>query len=179
MELLYQYNYGKGKVVSKAMLYVLLSLLFVGLGAFCFWRWDLSFMFTDWHGYVLLVPYFLITLGTIITMFQLFVKIGKLNSGVPAFSVGADCFVFYDKDGLPSVVRFADCEQVRFKRNYKFRGSPAMLTLIVKYRDKMRPEMSNKIEIELSELDRSQWEVDKQLKKVYQKYKAANAESES
>lgn len=170
MEILYQYNYGKGKVIAKSLLYVFLSALFVGLGVFCFNRWDLSFMFTDWHGYVLLVPYGLITLGTIISMFQLFGKVGRSSRGVPAFSVGADSFVFYDKHGLPSVVPFSDCERVRFKRRYRYRGW-ITITLIIKYRNKMAPDETISKEIELSELDRPQRVVDTQLKKVYRNYK--------
>ena len=175
MEILHQYYYRKGPVVVKAVTYVLLSVLFVFLGVFCFNRWDLSFLFSDWKGWLIVGVYGLITLGTILSTFATFRKIGKLNNNIPALAVCEDRFVVYDGKGLPTTILFEDCDKVRFKTNIKYRGAPPTLTLIIKYHNKMEVETPENVDIDLSELDCPQKEIDKQLNKVYIKYKAANA----
>lgn len=46
----------------------------------------------------------------------------------------------------------------------------------MKYHEKKDPETTLRFEVSLSELNCSVKEIDKQLKKVYQKYKKASAE---
>jgi hypothetical protein len=55
-------------------------------------------MFHDWHGYVILIVYGLMTLAMILSAIESFRKAAKARHGIPAFAVGADCFIFYDKD---------------------------------------------------------------------------------
>ena len=170
-QLLHEYYYRKGKVVAKAVAYTIVSALLVALGVFCFKRWDLSFMFTDWKGYMMLGVYGLVTLGMILSAVDAFRKTAKANRGIPAFGVGPDRFVVYDKDGLSTTILFEDCERVRFKSEFRYRGAPPSLTLIIVYHDKSDPQTSERVEIPLNELDCSLREIDRQLKKVYQKYK--------
>ena len=174
MEILHQYYYRKGLATTKAVAYVILSVALVALGVFCFAHWDLSFLFDDWHGYVIIIVYGLITLGTILSTVENFRRTAKARHGIPAFAVGADFFVFYDNDGLATTIPFADCEQVRFKTVLEFRIPT--LKFIVKYHEKKDPESTLRFEVSLSELNCSVKEIDKQLKKVYQKYKKASAE---
>ena len=167
MQTTHQYYYHKGKAVAKAVVYTILSVLLVAFALFSYFHWELSFMFSEWQGYVIIVPYFLITLGIILSVFENFKKANMTSRGIPAFAVGDDNFVIYDK-GLANVIPFEDCDKVRFKRTYsRIRGT--QLFLIIKYHDKM--ETSSSFEVDLSELDRPQSEIDKQLKKIYNNYK--------
>lgn len=168
MQTTYQYYYRKGKVTAKAVIYTILSVLLVAFAVFSYVHWELSFMFTDWHGYVLIIPYFMITLGIILSVFENFKKAGKTNRGIPAFAVGEDCFVLYYNTGLANVILFEDCDKVSFKRTYsRIRGT--QLYLVIKYHDRM--DVPSTFKVDLSELDRPQSEIDKQLKKIYNNYK--------
>ncbi len=169
MEILHQYYYRQGLAAAKAVIYAILSVVFVAFGVYSFIHWELSFMFHDWHGYVILIVYGLMTLAMILSAVESFRKAAKTRHDIPAFAVGADCFVFYDKDDLATTIPFADCEQVRFKTVLRFRVPT--LKLIVKYHEKKDPENTLRFEVSLSELNRPAKEIDKQLKKVYQKYK--------
>lgn len=163
----HQYYYHKGKAVAKAIIYTILSVLLVAFAVFSYFHWELSFMFSEWQGYVIIIPYFLITLGIILSVFENFKKASMTSRCIPAFAVGDDNFVIYDK-GLANVIPFEDCDKVRFKRTYsRIRGT--QLFLIIKYHDKM--ETPSSFEVDLSELDRPQSETDKQLKKIYNNYK--------
>ena len=167
MQITHQYYYRKGKVIAKAVIYTILSVLLVAFAVFSFVHWELSFMFTDWHGYVIIIPYFLITLGIILSVFEEFKKARMTSRGIPAFAVGDDNFVIYDK-GLANVILFEDCDKVRFKRTYsRIRGT--QLYLIIKYHDKM--DNPGTFEVDFSELDQPQSMIDKQLKKIYNNYK--------
>ncbi len=167
MQTTHQYYYHKGKAVTKAVVYTILSVLLVAFVVFSYFHWELSFMFSEWQGYVIIIPYFLITLGIILSVFENFKKASMTSRCIPAFAVGDDNFVIYDK-GLANVIPFVDCDKVRFKRTYsRIRGT--QLFLIIKYHDKM--ETSSSFEVDLSELDRPQSEIDKQLKKIYNNYK--------
>ena len=172
MEILHQYYYLKVNAAAKVVFYTILSVIFVALGMYSFIHWDLSFMFHDWHGYVVLIFYGLMTLAVTLSAIESFKKIIKAIRGIPAFGIGADFFVFYDTNGLATTVPFADCDQVRFKTTLQFR-TPS-LKLIVKYHEKMNPENTFRFEVALIELNRPVKEIDKQLKKVYQKYKKAS-----
>lgn len=167
MQTTHQYYYHKGKAVAKAVVYTILSVLLVAFAVFSYFHWELSFMFSEWQGYVIIIPYFLITLGIILSVFENFKKASMTSRGIPAFAVGDDNFVIYDK-GLANVILFKDCDKVRFKSTYsRIRGT--QLFLIIKYHDKM--DTSSTFEVDLSELDRPQSEIDKQLKKIYNNYK--------
>ena len=174
MEILHRYYYRQGVAVAKAVIYSILSVAFVAFGVYSFIHWELSFMFHDWHGYVILIVYGLMTLAMILSAVESFRIAVKARQDIPAFAVCADFFVFYDNYGLPTTIPFADCEQVRFNSVIRFRV-PTLL-LIVKYHEKMDPENTLRFEVSLSELNCSVKEIDKQLKKVYQKYKKASAE---
>ena len=174
MEILHQYYYRQGLAGAKAVIYTILSVVLVAFGVYSFVHWELSFMFHDWHGYVILIVYGLTALAMILSAVESFRKAAKARRGIPAFAVGADCFVFYDKDGMATTIPFADCEQVRFKTTMQFRVPT--LRLIVKYHEKRDPENTLRFEVGLSELDRPVKEIDRQLKKVYQKYKKASTD---
>ena len=158
-----------GLASTKVVIYAILSVAFVAFAVYSFIHWELSFMFHDWHGYVILIVYGLMTLGMILSAIESFRKAAKARHGIPAFAVGTDFFVFYDNDGLATTIPFADCEQVRFKTTLHFRVPT--LKLIVKYHEKMDPESSLRFDVGLNELNRPVKEIDKQLKSVYQKYK--------
>ena len=167
MQTTHQYYYRKGLATTKAVIYIILSVLLVAFGIYSYVHWELSFMFSEWQGYVIIIPYFLITLGIILSVFENFKKASMTSRCIPAFAVGDDNFVIYDK-GLANVIPFEDCDKVRFKRTYsRIRGT--QLFLIIKYHDKM--ETPSSFEVDLSELDRPQSEIDKQLKKIYNNYK--------
>ena len=174
MEILHQYYYRRGLAAIKAVFFTILSVAFVAFGVYSFIHWELSFMFHDWHGYVVLIVYGMMTLAVILSAVESFKKVAKTRHDIPAFAVGADFFVFYGTDGSATKVPFADCEQVRFKTTLQFRVPT--LRLIVKYHEKKDPETTLRFEVSLSELNCSVKEIDKQLKKVYQKYKKASAE---
>ena len=164
----HQYYYHKGKAVAKVFIYTILSMLLVAFAVFCYFHWELSFMFSQWQGYVIIVPYFLITLGIILSVFENYKKASMSGRGIPAFAVGDEQFVLYDNTGIANVIPFVDCDKVRFKRTYsRIRGT--QLFLIIKYHDKL--QTSSTFEVDLSELDRPQSEIDKQLKKIYNNYK--------
>ena len=168
MQIIHQYYYRKGFATTKAVIYSILSVLLVALAVYCYIHWDLSFMFTDWHGYVIIIPYFLITLGIILSVFENIKKASKTSRGIPAFAVGDEGFVLYDDNGMANVIPFEDCDRVRFKSTYRrIRGT--QLFLIITYHDKM--ETTNTFKVDFSELDQEQSVIDKQLKKVYNKYK--------
>lgn len=167
MQTTHQYYYHKGKAVAKAVVYTILSVLLVAFAIFSYFHWELSFMFSQWQGYVIIVPYFLITLGIILSVFENYRKASMSGRGIPAFAVGDDNFVIYDK-GLAHVIPFEDCDMVRFKSSYS-RISGTQLFLIIKYHDKL--QTSSTFEVDLSELDRPQSEIDKQMKKIYNNYK--------
>lgn len=174
MEILHRYYYHKGKVIAKAVAYTLLSVLLVSFGVYSYVHWELSFLFSDWKGYVIMGVYGLITLGTILSTIDLFRKVGKACRAIPAFAVGADGFVTYDQAGLETSIPFEDCERVRFKRTIRYRGALPMLTLIIHYHTKAEPDATSSVEFDLSEFDQPQKEVDKQLNKVYKLYKKAH-----
>ena len=168
MQTTQQYYYRQGKATTKAVIYTILSVLLVAFAVFSFVHWELSFMFTDWHGYVLIIPYFLITLGIILSVFENFKKASMTSRCIPAFVVGDDCFVLYDNAGMANVIPFEDCDKVRIKRTYShIRGT--QLYLVIKYHDRM--DVPSTFKVDLSELDRPQSEIDKQLKKIYNNYK--------
>lgn len=171
MEILHQYYYHKGKTIAKALLNTILSFLFVGFAVYCFVHWDLTFMFEDWKGYLMLGIYGLITLGVILSAVQSFQKVAKARRGIPAFAVGASFLVIYDSHGLSTTIPFDHCERVRFKTNYRYRGLPSTLTLIVQYHTQDQLQDSLRFEVDLSELDRPQNEIDHQLNNIYKKYK--------
>ena len=163
MPIIHQYYYRKGKATAKALIYIIVSVLLVALAVFCYIRWDLWFMFTEWRGYVIIVPYFLITLGIILSVFENIKKASMTSRGIPAFAVGDDNFVFYD-NGLANVVLFEDCDRMRIKRTYS-RISGTQLTLIIKYHDSMHNPGT--FQVALGELDSPRQEIEKQLKKTY------------
>lgn len=167
MQTTHQYYYHKGKAVAKVFIYTILSMLLVAFAIFSYFHWELSFMFSQWQGYVIIVPYFLITLGIILSVFENYRKASMSGRGIPAFAVGDYNFVIYDK-GLAHVIPFEDCDMVRFKSSYS-RISGTQLFLIIKYHDKL--QTSSTFEVDLSELDRPQSEIDKQMKKIYNNYK--------
>ena len=107
-------------------------------------------------------------MGIILSVFENSKKVSKTNRGIPAFAVGDEHFVFFDDKGMANEIPFDECYNVRFKRTYS-RYTGTRLTLIIKYHDKM--ESSSTVEIDLSELDQPQSEIDKQLKKIYNNYK--------
>ena len=110
MEILHQYYYRQGLAVAKAVIYTILSVAFVAFGVYSFIHWELSFMFHDWHGYVILGVYGMMTLAVILSAVESFKKVAKTRRDIPAFAVGADCFVFYGHDGSAITIPFADCE---------------------------------------------------------------------
>ena len=168
MPIIHQYYYRKGKAAIKAVIFTVLSVLLVAFAIYSYFHWEMSFLFSEWQGWVIVGVYSLMTLGMILSAFENFKKKKKSNLGVPAFAVGDEHFVFYDNTGMANVVPFADCESVRFKRTYS-RYTGTRLILVIKYHDKM--ETSSTFEVDLSELDRPQSEIDKQLKKIYNNYK--------
>lgn len=176
MQYTHQYYYHRGKLVTRTVLHILLVVVLVALAVFCFMRWDLSFMFTEWQGYVILVPYFLITLGVILTIFNNFRKLSMTARGIPALAVDDEHFVFMDKSGLATVVHFEDCDRVRFKSTYS-RICGKQLKLSIKYHSKADPLVTTSVELDLTELDQSQFTIEKQLKKVYHKYKKEHESS--
>lgn len=176
MEILHQYYYRQGLAATKAVIYTILSVVLVAFAVYSFIHWELSFMFHDWHGYVILSVYGLMTLAVILSAIESFRKVAKTRHCVPAFAVGADFFVIYGNDGSATTIPFADCEQVRFKTVLRFRIPT--LNLIVKYHEKTDPENTLSLDVELSELDRPVNEIDKQLKSVYRKYKKASSDHE-
>ena len=168
MQITHQYFFRKGKSTVKAVIYTILSVLLVAFAIFSYIHWEMSFLFSEWQGYVIIVVYGLMTLGMILSVFENFKKVMMTNRGIPAFAVGDEHFVFFDDKGMSTVVPFEDCERVRIKSTYsKYTGT--RLTLIIKYHDKMETLCTFKVE--LSELDRPQSEIDKQLKKIYNNYK--------
>ena len=171
MEILHQYFYRKWKVVMKAVVYSLLSVIFVAFGAFAYIHWEMAFLFTDWHGYVILIVYGLFTIAMILSAVEAFRKLAKLNRGIPAFAVGPDRFIVYDSNGLANPILFEDCDRVRFKRQYHFRGSVITLTLVISYHSKNDSIANENVEIKLSELDQPQDTIDKQLNKIYRQFK--------
>lgn len=177
METLSKYYYRKGKIIIKVVAYSIMSVLLVAFGVFCFTRWDLSFMFTDWKGYMMLGVYGLFTLGIIYSTVDAFVKMSKANRAIPAFGVGPDRFIVYDKHGLETSILFEDCERVRFKTEHKYRGAPPTLKLIIVYHDKVDSSSKIRIEIPLDELDQTERQIDRQLKKVYHSYKKEHEDS--
>ena len=172
MEILHQYYYRRGLAATKAVFFTILSVAFVAFAVYSFIHWELSFMFHDWHGYVILIVYGMMTLAVILSAIESFKKAAKTRQDIPAFAVGADFFVFYGNDGSATMIPFADCEQVRFKTTLQFRVPT--LRLIVKYHERMDPDNTLRFEVGLSELNRPVKEIDRQLKKVYQKYKKAS-----
>ena len=174
MQTTHQYYYHKGKAVAKAVVYTILSVLLVAFAIFSYFHWELSFMLSQWQGYVIIVPYFLITLGIILSVFENYKKAGMSGRGIPAFAVGDDNFVVYDK-GLAHVIPFEQCDKVKFKSSYS-RISGTQLTLIIKYHDSM--ENTSTFRVALSELDRPQSEIEKQLKKIYNNYKKEHSSQE-
>ena len=171
METISTYYYRKGKIGIQTVAYCIASVLLVALGIFCFSHWDLGFLFSDWKGYLMIGGYGIITLSIIYATFDSFLKLGKANHGIPAFSVADDRFIVYDKHGLETSILFEDCEKVRFKKEIKYRGAQPTLKLIIVYRDKTDLSGNTRIEIPLDELDHTQRQIDRQLKKVYHNYK--------
>ena len=171
MNTTHQYFYRKGKVLAKALVYTIISVILLAGGAYCYVHWEMSFLFTDWKGYVILIVYGLITLGMILSAFEAFRKTSMANRGIPAFAAGPDRFIIYDSHGLANTILFELCDKVNFKRNYRYRGAPPTLTLKISYHEKTDPLNTARVEINLNELDQSQWEIDKQLNKVYKAYK--------
>ena len=165
MEILHQYYYRRGLAATKAVFFTILSVLFVAFGVYSFIHWDLSFLFHDRHGYVILIVYGIMTLAVILSSIESFRKAAKTSHDIPAFAVGGT-------DGSATKVPFADCEQVRFKTVLRYRIPT--LKLIVKYHDQKDPETTLRYEVGLSELNRPVDEIDKQLKSVYKKYKKAS-----
>lgn len=153
------------------VIYSLLSVILVAFGAFAYVHWEMSFLFTDWHGYVILIVYGIFTLAMILSAVEAFRKFAKLNRGIPAFAVGPDRFIVYDSNGLANPILFEDCDRVRFKRNFRYRGAPPTLSLIITHHEKTDPLITSSMEINLNELDKSQWDIDKQLNKIYRQYK--------
>lgn len=168
MQITHQYYYRKGKVAAKAVIYTVLSVVLVAFAVFSYIHWEMSFLFSEWQGWVIVVVYGLISLGIILSAFENFKKVSNISRGIPAFAVGERHFVLFDDKGMSMVVPFEDCDGVRFKSTYS-RYTGTRLTLIIKYHDKM--ETSSKFEIDLSELDQPQSEIDKQLKKIYNNFK--------
>ena len=169
MEILHQYYYRQGLAATKAVFFTILSVLFVAFGVYSFINWELSFMFYDWHGYVILIVYGVMTLAMILSAIESFKKAAKTRHDIPAFAVGADFFVFYGTDGSATKIPFADCEQVRFKTVLRYRIPT--LKFIVKYHEREDLETSLRFEVGLNELNRPVKEIDKQLKSVYRNYK--------
>ena len=168
MQISHQYYYRKGQAMAKVVIYSILSVLLVAFAVYSYVHWELSFMFTEWQGWVIIIPYFLITLGIILSVFENFRKVSKTGRGIPAFAVGDECFVLYDNTGMANVIPFEECDRVRFKSTYsRIRGT--QLYLIIRYHDKM--ETPSTFEVDLSELDQPQMEIDKQLKEIYKNYK--------
>lgn len=167
METLSKFYYHKAKIAAWAVFFSIASLLLVAFGIFCFMRWDLGFMFTDWKGYVMLGVYGFITLSIIYDMVDYILKLGKAYSSIPAFGVGSHRFVIYDRHGLETSIPFDDCERVRFKSEFKFRGAPPALKLIIVCRDKAKQSGKKRIEIPLDELNQNQSHIERQLKEAF------------
>ena len=167
MQITHQYYYRKGKAAIKAVIYTVLSVLLVAFAIYSYFHWEMSFLFSEWQGWVIVGVYSLMTLGMILSAFENFKKASMSGRGIPAFAVGDDNFVIYDK-GLAHVIPFEQCDKVKFKSSYS-RISGTQLTLIIKYHDSM--ENTNTFLVALSELDRPQSEIDKQMKKIYNNYK--------
>ncbi|MBR6432285.1 MAG: hypothetical protein IKS64_05470 [Muribaculaceae bacterium] len=157
--------------MAKMVIYIILSVLMVTFGVYSYIHWEMSFLFSEWQGYVIMGVYGLMTLGIILSVFENFKKVKKTNRGIPAFAVGDEHFVLFDNSGIANVIPFEDCDRERVKSTYsKYTGT--RLTLVIKYHDKM--ETPSTFEVGLSELDHPQSEIDKQLKKVYNKFKKEN-----
>jgi len=170
MQITYQYYYHNGKSMTKAVIYIILSVLMVAFAVFCYRHWDLSFMLSEWQGYLLIIPYFFITLGVILSVFENFKKVKRTNRGIPAFAIGDKHFVFFDNTGIANVIPFEDCEYVKIKKILFFYRTPSLYfyKLTIKYYDKA--DTSSNFEIKLSELDHPQDEIKNQVKNIYDNY---------
>ena len=168
MQTLSKYHYRKLKVTVKAVAYSLATVSLVGLGVFCFTRWDLSFMFTHWKGYVMLGMYSVITFIIIYATAEACMKLYKAYNGIPALGVGSDRFVLYDRHGLERSITFDDCHKVRIKKEFRYRMSTLTFKLIITYCDKSDPSLGKtRVEISLDELDQPQDIIAHRLMSVY------------
>ena len=159
-------------VTTKAVAYSFTTVSLIALAVFCFSRWDLSFMFTHWKGYVILGVYSIFTLSIIYATTDAFLKLYKANHGIPALGAGPDHFEIYDRHGLRISIPFEDCQRVRIKKEFRHRRLPLAFKLIISYYDKSNPSLGKThVEIPLNELDYPQHIIADRLMKVYRNYK--------
>lgn len=171
MTVLQHYYYRRGKLIAKAVGLVCLATLFLAIGLYAELAWDLSFLFTDWKGYVILIVYGLVTLGTVLACVETFAKLRKAGNGVPALTVADDRFVTYDTHALPQTFLFDDCERINVKRSYHRTGTD--YTLVVTYEDPADRALTQHLEIDLNELDRPVAEIEKTVRKAFNTHKQA------
>lgn len=170
-----QYYYRKGKVAWKAVGYTLLSAFLVLLGVFMVTKWDMSFMFSNWKGYVMMIVYFLMTLGSILSAIESFGKWSKSRGGVPAFVLGDDRFLLYDKRGMQHTVSFADCTSVNVKhKNYSRHTHTYDYELVIVYSNRATQGKSTRTVILLNELDRPKSEIESMVLRTYNNFRNQN-----
>lgn len=164
------YYYRKGKVASKAVAYAVTTAVLVAGAWAAHARWDLSFLVTDWKGFVIMGVYGLFSLGMALSAVEAFGKWHKLRQGIPALTIEPDGIVVYDTKGLPTRIAFDDCEKVRVKHDYTYRQGPILLTLVLRHSGQPA-EASQRTEVKLYEFSTPQRIVEKAFWKAYNTHK--------
>ena len=124
-------------------------------------------------------------MGYVVSVFQLerlcddnlsavesFGKWGKSRGGVPAFVLGDDRFLLYDKHGMQHALPFADCTDVRVMHtNYSRRTASYDYKLVIIYRDRAAQGKSTRTVILLNELNRPKGEIESMVLRTYNNYR--------
>lgn len=168
MNIINQYHYRKSKIILKAVIYLIFSIVIVLFVIMAIRRWDLSFMFHDWKGWLIMTVFSLVALGVFISCFEAFAKLGKARKGIPALIVAEDRFLVFNKQGRETTIKFNDCESVKIKtEQYGREYYKRKLRLVIKYRNDIRSNEITRVDIDLSELDQSQYQIEKAVMAAY------------
>ena len=157
-------------MVIRMIFNLLLATVLIVGGVLAHLAWDLSFLFSEWKGYVIIVFYTLMTLGLVLSGVELFGKVSKAYNGIPALIIAEDRFVIYGRKGMPVEIRFDDCRHLRIKHELYLRQTIVLYVCVIRYIDPAAPDSTIRVEIDLSELNCHQHEVEKAIWKAYNGY---------
>lgn len=160
MQIIQQYYYRRGKVMAKAIIYTFISVALIAFAIFVFAHWELSFMFSDWKGWLMIIVYALMTLGMVLSAVYDFGKASRATKGIPALIVANDRFVLYDQDGTSCDISYSEVDSLRVKSDYTYQQGTRQFHLIITYRDTLNNGNRRRVSLNLNELDRHRDEIE-------------------
>ncbi len=173
MTVLNNYYFKSTKLAVRSTAYAMVTVLCTGFSVWAHLNWDLSFLWYDIKGYVIMIVYVLITLGMAISGMNDYKKKRMTDSGEPALTLADDRIIFTDNDLVKRVVKFEHCKHINFEHFYYFRMVFSDFIMKVQYLDDSGDGDMTVVKVDLNDIDLRQEHIEQKIKKAFNRYKTS------